>query len=218
GRVTRHLQRRLLPGTRLIASDVSESMLQQAKKQLHAATIQWQFIDAQNIGLPENSIDLVVCAFGYMFVENKEKAMAEAYRVLKPGGSLLFTTWSKLEENAASHTSMLLAAEYLGIPIPASSLVATSMHNEKELKMLLATAGFSAITTEKVQLFSVTSTAREAAAGFVKGGTLYKEIAQRFPEQIPSITLALENALAQKFGAAPMVAPISAIISRGWKK
>ena len=50
----------------------------------------------------DNSMDLVVCRFGYMFVTDKPKVFAEAYRVLKSGGMFLFTPGRDLENNAAS--------------------------------------------------------------------------------------------------------------------
>jgi len=217
GRVTRHLRRKLKDSTRLIASDISKSMLQEAQRKLGELNIEWQYIDAQHIGLPSNTVDLVVCCFGYMFVEDKPAAMAEASRVLKPGGSLLFSTWSSLEENGASYTSVQVAADYLGAPVPASALTATSMHDEAALKTLMDNAGFTSMQSEKVNLFSETASAQEAAAGFVKGSPLYKDLAQRMPQRMEEIQSTLETALAEKFGAAPMRAPISAIITQGWK-
>src|SRR6188472_4451082 len=86
GRVTRHIRERIPTGAKLIASDISEDMLAEAKKKLGRLNIDWQNLDAQQLPFSENSIDLVVCCFGYMFVPNKQKAFAEAYRVLRPGG------------------------------------------------------------------------------------------------------------------------------------
>src|SRR6188768_2609617 len=86
GRVTRHIRERIHPSAKLIASDISKDMLAVAKKKLSHIDIDWQNIDAQQLPFSDNSIDLVVCCFGYMFVPDKPKAFAEVYRVLKPGG------------------------------------------------------------------------------------------------------------------------------------
>ena len=103
GRVTRHIRECIPASAKLIASDISEDMLGEAKKKLNHLHIEWKKIDAQQLPFSDNSIDLVVCCFGYMFVPDKPKAFAEAYRVLRPGGMFLFTTWDKLEQNAASY-------------------------------------------------------------------------------------------------------------------
>ena len=217
GRVTRHIRERIATSAKLIASDISEEMLAEAKKKLAHLDIDWQHIDAKQLPFSDNSIDLVICCFGYMFVPDKPKAFAEAYRVLKPGGMLLFTTWDKLEHNAASYTSRSLAEKYLKGPLDESYDVAVSMHDEDVIKPLLEEAGFSKIFIEKVEQFSVCETAKEAATGLVDGGFVFKEIRQRNPEWIDEIKIDLEKELSEKFGAAPMIAPMSAVIIQAWK-
>src|SRR4030095_13861476 len=68
GRVTRHLRGVLPSATKLIASDISSDMLAVAKEKLKALDINWELIDAQQLPFADNTIDLIVCCFGYMFV------------------------------------------------------------------------------------------------------------------------------------------------------
>ena len=217
GRVTRHIRERILPPAKLIASDISEDMLTVAKKKLGHLDIDWQNIDAQQLPFSDNSIDLVVCCFGYMFVRDKPKAFAEAYRVLQPGDLFLFTTWDKLENNAASWSAISIAKKYLEEPLPDSYNLATSMSDEAVITPLLQDAGFAKISIEKVGLLSVSPTAKEAAYGLVKEGPIYEEIKKRNPAWMDEIKIKVEKELAEKFGAAPLIAPMSAVICQAGK-
>jgi ubiquinone/menaquinone biosynthesis C-methylase UbiE len=217
GRVTRHIRECIPTSAKLIASDISEDMLGEAKKKLNHLDIEWQIIDAQELPFGDNRIDLVVCCFGYMFVPNKTKAFAEAYRVLKPGGMFLFTTWDKLEQNAASFIARTIAMEYWEGPLPESYNQATSMSDETAIEQLLQDAGFSKMKIEKVKLLSTSPSAKAIANGLIEGGGVYSEIKKRNPACIPEIKIKVEKELAEKFGAAPMISPISAVISQVWK-
>jgi len=216
GRVTRHLRQLIQPSAKLIASDVDDDMLAVAKRKLGHLDIDWQHIDARELPFDDNSIDLVVCCFGYMFVPDKAKAFAEVYRVLKPQGQFIFTTWDRLENNGASYISRSIAEKYFEGPLPASYNAATSMSDESVIRPLLQHAGFAKSTIEKVGLSGVCTSAKEAADGLVHGG-MYEEIRKRNPAVIDEIKFKVEKQLADKFGEAPMVAPMSALICRAGK-
>ena len=217
GRVTRHIRELISPKARLIASDISDEMLAVAKTKLGHLDIDWQNIDAQQLPFSDNSIDLVICCFGYMFVPDKPTAFAEAWRVLRPGGHFLFTTWDKLENNPASYTSMCIAKQYLEEQLPASYDLPTSMSDEMVIRSLLKDTGFSNLSVENVKLLSVCASAKEVALGFVQGGSVYDEVRKRKPGSIDEIKIRLEKELADQFGDSPMTMPISALISQTWK-
>jgi len=217
GRVTRHIRERISRSAKLIASDISGEMLAVAKNKLGHPDIEWQHIDAQQLPFSDDSIDLVICCFGYMFVPDKQTAFAEVYRVLRRGGHFIFTTWDKLENNPASYTSRSIAMQYLKEPLPASYDLPTSMSDEVDIRSLLQDTGFSQLSIEKVKLLSVTPSAKEAALGFVQGVSVYDEVRKRKPESIDDIKTRLEKELADQFGDAPMSVPISALISQAWK-
>ena len=217
GRVTRHLRKRLPDSAKLVASDINQDMLSIAKRKLATSDINWQTIDAQQLPFSDNSVDLIVCCFGFMFVPDKSKAFTEVYRVLKPGGMLLFTTWDKLEFNGVSYTYRTIATEYLQGPLPESFNLPFSMSDESNIKSLLLNAGFLKISIEPSKLVSMTDTAKEAISSVSQGGYIYNEIMKQDPALMDEIRNRAEKELGEKYGEAPMVAPMSAIISKAWK-
>ncbi len=217
GRVTRHLREIIPAASTLIASDISPDMLAVAREKLKHLEIDWKIMDAQELPFDNNRIDLIVCCFGYMFVPDRSKAFAEAYRVLRPGGMLLLSTWDKLERTEASHVFRTTVKKYLGDALPESYQLPFSMHDPAAIKALLQRAGFSKVTSAAVKKNTISTTAREAAQGLVKGGSLYNEILKQNPAWLDEIILTVEKELSEKYGSAPMIAPMSAIISQAWK-
>lgn len=61
------------------------------------ADIDWVCGDAQNLPLPDSCMDAYTIAFGIRNVTHVEKALAEARRVLKPGGRFLCLEFSALQ-------------------------------------------------------------------------------------------------------------------------
>lgn len=217
GCVTRHLREVIPASSTLIASDISPGMLAVAKEKLETLDIGWQIIDAKELPFNDNSIDLVVCCFGYMFVPDKPKAFAEAYRVLRPGGVLLFSTWDELELNGASYVHRKTVRKYLEEPLPEAYTLPFSMNDDNEIRESLQNAGFSEITIERVAIEAISPTAKDIAYGLTQGGSLYNEIMKRNSAWIEEITITIEKELSEKFGAAPMIAPMRALITQAKK-
>ncbi|TXI41919.1 MAG: bifunctional demethylmenaquinone methyltransferase/2-methoxy-6-polyprenyl-1,4-benzoquinol methylase UbiE [Nitrosomonas sp.] len=78
-----------LPKT-LFMIDFCEEMIQcaKAKKPTVASDIHYIVGDAQDIPLPSNSVDAVTIAYGIRNIADPARAIAEAFRILKPGGHL----------------------------------------------------------------------------------------------------------------------------------
>lgn len=203
GRVTRHIRERIPKSAKLIASDISEDMLSVAKEKLGHLDIVWRNIDVQRLPFDDDSVELVICCFDYMFVPDRPKPFAEVYRILKPGGLLLFTTWDELKNNAASYISRRIAQEYVEEPVPKSYNLATSMSDVAAIEALLENAGFAKPIIEKVGLFSVSSTAKEATMGLVERSPLYENIKRRNPGLIDEIKVRLEKELTEKLVLPP---------------
>lgn len=93
---------RLGPTGRLISTDVVPEMVATAEergRELGLGNVEYRVVDAQAIDLPDESVDGVLCRWGYMLVGNPAAALAETYRVVRPGGRLVFAVWAEADAN-----------------------------------------------------------------------------------------------------------------------
>jgi demethylmenaquinone methyltransferase/2-methoxy-6-polyprenyl-1,4-benzoquinol methylase len=84
-----------------ILSDINESMLTVGRERLlgkgHAAGLSFLVADAEALPLPDRTVDTVSMAFGLRNCTDKDAVLAEARRVLKPGGRFLCLEFSKVQ-------------------------------------------------------------------------------------------------------------------------
>jgi ubiquinone/menaquinone biosynthesis C-methylase UbiE len=82
-------------GARVRGLDLSPVLLERAKE--HAALmkldIDFKEGDAENLPYGDGEFDVVLSQFGHMFAPRPEVAIGEMLRVLKPGGTIAFSTW-----------------------------------------------------------------------------------------------------------------------------
>ncbi|MFK7867981.1 MAG: bifunctional demethylmenaquinone methyltransferase/2-methoxy-6-polyprenyl-1,4-benzoquinol methylase UbiE [Roseobacter sp.] len=84
--------------------DLTASMLEEGRKRAEAEAMQtsldWVVGDAMALPFEDNTFDVYTISFGIRNVTRPQDALAEAYRVLKPGGRLMVLEFSQLP-NAA---------------------------------------------------------------------------------------------------------------------
>jgi ubiquinone/menaquinone biosynthesis C-methylase UbiE len=82
----------LAPGTHLIAVEPSEAMHLRLWQRCEAAGIELTLIagGAEQIPLPDESVDEVIASLVLCTVQDQEQALAEIRRILRPGGRFRF--------------------------------------------------------------------------------------------------------------------------------
>jgi demethylmenaquinone methyltransferase / 2-methoxy-6-polyprenyl-1,4-benzoquinol methylase len=98
GDLTRAFAKRVGARGLVVHSDINEAMLRRGRERLEdeGLLVPSLLADAQALPLPDASFDVISVAFGLRNMTNKELALAEMARVLKPGGRLLVLEFSKV--------------------------------------------------------------------------------------------------------------------------
>ncbi|WP_017586043.1 methyltransferase domain-containing protein [Nocardiopsis ganjiahuensis] len=76
--------------------DVAPPLLEVARHRADAAGVDvtWLEADMASVPLPSESADLVTSTFGIIFAADPRAALSEARRLTRPGGRVVFTSWS----------------------------------------------------------------------------------------------------------------------------
>jgi len=86
------------PRTRVTVLDINESMLRVGRDRLldKGVITPTLICDAEKIPFPDNYFDIITVAFGLRNMTHKDGALAEMYRVVKPGGKVMVLEFSKV--------------------------------------------------------------------------------------------------------------------------
>jgi ubiquinone/menaquinone biosynthesis C-methylase UbiE len=218
GQVTRLLKARY-PDAKITATDLNPDMIETAKKAMKGGEgIDWKVMDAQEISFDDNSFDAVVCQFGVMFFPDKQKSMNEVYRVLKPGGRYLFSTWDNIESQRVAVITRDIVTSYFKDDPPTFFNIPFSMHEPPVMEGLLRTAGFKDVSVKNVKLEGRSDNTEHAARAFTMGNPVYFAICERDESKLPEIRKAVQDKFTEEFGAENLRVPLSLFISEGVKQ
>ena len=80
--------------------DPNQGMISKGREKLkNFKNLKWIISPAENLKVADNKFDFYTISFGLRNTKNIEKAISEAYRVLKPGGRFLCLEFSKVKND-----------------------------------------------------------------------------------------------------------------------
>ncbi len=140
------------PHGRVQAIDLAENMLNIAANNLQRAglnNVDFHLMDAESLDFKSRYFDAVTCSFGIFFLSDMQAALKEWKRVLKPGGKVIFTTFSA---NAFAPLAEQFRAdlELFDVTFPEETWL--RLTTETECLELLHSAGFENNQTTTEQL------------------------------------------------------------------
>ncbi len=107
-------------GAKVSGLDLTPELLERARynSQLAEVTVDWHEGDAEKLPFETATFDGVLSQYGHMFAPRPDIAIAEMLRVLKPGGTIAFSTWPP---DQFIGRMFMLVASYLPPPPPGVS-------------------------------------------------------------------------------------------------
>ena len=142
------------PGGHVIVSDFAEAMVAAADRRaadLGLDNVQCRVLDAERLDVPSETVDGVLCRWGYMLMADPAAALAETRRVLRSGGRLSCAVFAEPERNpwAALPSRVLEERGYMPPPSEGAPGI-LALADQGRLRRLLARAGFSDPAIEEV--------------------------------------------------------------------
>lgn len=144
-------------GGTLISSDGAEAMLAHARAraaELGLSNVEFRPLELEWIDLSAASVDAVLCRWGYMFALDKDAALRETRRVLRPGGRVALAAWTGPERNpfsAIPRRALVEAGLVDGFDY-GSGPTMFDLADQAALSTLLADAGFTDARVEELPL------------------------------------------------------------------
>lgn len=154
----------------VVISDYAEAMIAGAERraaELGAANVEFKVMGGEWLDMPLASIDGIMCRWGYMLMADPPAGLAEARRVLRPGGRIALAVWDELSANpwAALPVEELIAQGFMPAPDAGLRSDGTGQDDAEDfepgpfslarpgrIEQLLLEAGFAEVVVEKIEL------------------------------------------------------------------
>ncbi len=160
---------------RVTGLDANPEMLEVARRK--AADIDWQQGVAENLPFGDASFDAVVSQFGFMFFDDRPRALAEMMRVLKPGGRLAVAVCGAIERSPGYAALAAMLDQLFGTDVGNAFRAPFVLGDIEELHRTAAAAVVEGVTVEErngtVRFCSIGElVATERACAWTLGGIL----------------------------------------------
>lgn len=101
---------------RVIGVDINPAMLAvaDAARDVPGAPVEWHQQNAEALSFNNETFDVALCSHSLPFMADPERVLAEAYRVLKPGGRIAVSAWCSVRDNPYFDALIEAQKEHIG--------------------------------------------------------------------------------------------------------
>jgi ubiquinone/menaquinone biosynthesis C-methylase UbiE len=135
-----------LPAGRVVGLDASEDMLGVARRK--GKVVAWVHGRAEALPFDDASFDAVLSQVALMLFEQPARALAQMWRVLRPGGRLAVAVPDRLENTPGYLALTRLLQRLFGSAIADAMRPPFTLGDQARLQALFADAGISAVDIE----------------------------------------------------------------------
>lgn len=142
------------PAGRVIGVDINAGMLEVAKSlpPVQGVAVDWYEKSACDLPLADQTVDVALCAQTLQFITDRRSALAEMYRVTKPGGRVTLSLWCDIKENPYFNALVAAISHHIGSDTAAGLGAAFGLSQPNEIRALVSNAGFSEVNITASQL------------------------------------------------------------------
>jgi SAM-dependent methyltransferase len=202
-------------GAIVTALDFAENMVAIARLRCPEADI--QNADAENLPFQTGRFDAVVCSLGILHLPNPEKAVAEAHRVLKPGGRYAFTCWTPPASNPFFGLVLGSVQKHgnMNVNLPAGPPL-FRFGELTECEKVLRAAGFTSVSVTELPMMWPFSTPEDVVPAVVASTARIGPIlAMQTPEQRRNIESAITDGAKKYTTARGVEIPTAVLLAVG---
>jgi ubiquinone/menaquinone biosynthesis C-methylase UbiE len=198
------------------AIDFAPGMVEQLRKRAKAAdrTIDARVGDGMQLPWPDSSFDAAFSMFGLMFFEDRARGFSELWRILKPGGRAVVSSWTRIERTPLLAAFFeALEAELPHLPFGGSR---EPLADEEGYRTEISQAGFTDVVVREVSHGVDIPSAQEFLQSAERSNAPFALLKEKIgPEAFRPLRQSLQKRLEQELGTGPLRLEMTALLGRG---